>query len=124
MQEIDLVYKTTQYKYDSVREGVILRENEVVAYTSGPRDQGGANVFLIGAFLENPPDYVPGAVVAQVKEIVAQWSVEKQRQIEDERREEKSRIAREKQELRVQAERDESNARRRTKIWNLKDPWR
>ena len=56
MQEIDLVYKTTQYEYDSQREGVIVRENEIVAYASGPRDQGGANVFLIGAFLENPPD--------------------------------------------------------------------
>ena len=124
MKEIELVYKTTHYKYDSVREGVILRENEVVAYTSGPRDQGGANVFLIGAFLENPPDYVPGGVVAQVKEIVAQWSSEKRRQIDDERRDEKSRIAQAKAELRVQAERDAEISRRRTQIWNLKDPWR
>ena len=124
MQEIDLVYKTTHYKYDSVREGVIVRENEIVAYTSGPRDQGGAKVFLIGAFLENPPDYVPGEVVAQVKEIVAQWSVEKQRQIEDERRGEKSRAALAKQQQREQAERDAANAERRTHIWRLKDPWR
>ena len=124
MKEIDLVYKTTQYEYDSVSEGVIVRENEIVAYTSGPRDQGGASVFLIGAFLENPPDYVPGGVVAQVKEIVAQWSSEKRRQIDDERRDEKSRIAQAKAELRVQAERDAEISRRRTQIWNLKDPWR
>ncbi len=124
MKEIELVYKTTHYEYDSVREGVIVRENEIVAYTSGPRDQGGANVFLIGEFLENPPDYVPGEVVAQVKEIVAQWSSEKRRQIDDERRDEKSRIAQAKAELRVQAERDAEISRRRTQIWNLKDPWR
>jgi len=67
MQEIDIIYRQDQY----TRDGVIVREKEVVTYSVGPRDMGGAETFSIGAFLENPPDYVPGKVVRQVREIVA-----------------------------------------------------
>ena len=62
MQEIDIVYRQDEY----TKEGVIVRSDEIVTYSAGPRDIGGASNFSIGTFLENPPDYVPVGVVRQV----------------------------------------------------------
>lgn len=82
MQEIDIVYRQDGY----TKEGVIVRADEIVACSVGPRDIGGASRFAIGAFLEDPPDYVPAKVVRQVREIVADGDAKSRQQVQSERK--------------------------------------
>ncbi len=120
MQEIDIVYRQDEY----TKDGVIVRSDEIVTYSVGPRDIGGASGFAIGAFLENPPDYVPASVVQQVEEIVSGFSDKERESIRRQRRAERNRteLARIAAE---QARREaEANAERRKNIWKLPDPWR
>lgn len=120
MQEIDIVYKQDQY----TKDGVIVRENEVVTYSVGPRDMGGAETFSIGAFLANPPDYVPGKVVRQVRDIVAGFGDKQRESVRREDREERHRLEVEKLEAENARREAEVNAKRRKKIWSQRDPWR
>lgn len=120
MQEIDIVYRQDNY----TKDGVIVRENEVVTYSVGPRDMGGAETFSIGAFLENPPNYVPGKVVRQVKDIVAGFDEKKREGVRREGRAERHRMEAERLEAEKTQREAEANTARRKKIWSLPDPWR
>ncbi len=120
MAEIDIVYEQDQYN----KKGVIVREDEVVTYWLGPRDQGAATGFPIGTFLESPPDYVPGAVVRQVAELIASWPAAAQARIEDERSAERARIRQQQENAALERRRHEESERRWDFTWNLPDPWR
>ncbi len=120
MQEIDIVYRQDQY----TREGVIVRENEVVTYSVGPRDMGGAETFSIGAFLENPPDYVPGKVVRQVREIVAGFGDKERESVRRAERAERHRLEVKRLEAEQAQRAAEADARRRKRVWSQPDPWR
>lgn len=120
MQEIDIIYEQDQFN----KNGVILRDDEVVTYWLGPRDQGAANGFPIGAFLENPPDYVPGHVVRKVAGIVAAWPPQAQARIGAERRAERERLQQQQEQAETERRQQKESERRRESIWNLPDPWR
>lgn len=120
MQEIDIVYRQDAY----TKDGVIVRADEIVTYSVGPRDIGGANSFMIGTFLENPPDYVPAGVVRQVEEIVSGFSDKEREHIRRQRRAERNRTGLARIEAEQARREAEANAERRKNIWKLPDPWR
>ncbi len=120
MPEIDLVYEQDRYN----RYGVIIRENEIVTYWLGPRDLGAVSNFSIGAFLENPPGYIPEDVVRQVAAIVAGWSPPQQQGIAEEQRAERQKMVLQKEQAQREAKEARETEQRRTSIWNLPDPWR
>ncbi|MFO1527775.1 MAG: hypothetical protein U1F16_17520 [Turneriella sp.] len=120
MQEIDIVYQQDEYN----KNGVIIRQDEVVTYWLGPRDQGAANGFAIGAFLENPPDYVPSSVVRQVAHIVASWGDAGKARIEAERQGEREKIRAQELQQREERRRVAADESRRRSVWEMPDPWR
>lgn len=120
MQEIDIVYRQDEY----TKDGVIVRADEIVTYSVGPRDIGGANSFMIGTFLENPPDYVPASVVQKVEEIVSGFSEQERESIRRQRRAERNRTGLAAIEATQGRQEAEATAGRRKNIWKLPDPWR
>lgn len=124
MNAMDIVYKQVNYNNDAVKDGVIVRKDEIITYTHGPRDMGGASSFTIGEFLENPPDYVPSSVVGQVNNIVAGWSADEREKVSRQRRHVRNRLESEAKASKKATQESLANARRRKAIWELPDPWR